>query len=85
MSSRRRGNTISSVVEGVNLVREAVFDYFSTHFMAPEVVRPNVEGLMFRYIEYGDGVNLVCPFTIDEVKAPVWDCVGYLYVGFTFA
>jgi len=45
--------------------------------MASEVVRPSVEGLVFRRIEHGDGVSLVRPFTIDEVKAAVWDSDSY--------
>jgi len=64
-------------VEGVNSVREAVYNYFLTHFMAPEVVRPSVEGMEFCNIDQSDCVNLVRPFTIDEVKTAVWDSDRY--------
>jgi hypothetical protein len=83
MASRRRGNTISSlivdggVVEGVNLVREAVFNYFSDHFINNSEVRPSVEGLEFRHIDVLEGVSLVRPFNIEEKKTAVWNCDSY--------
>ena len=83
MAGRRQGNTISSLtvdgglVEDVNPVHEAVYNYFLTHFMAPEVVRPSVEGMEFCNIDQSDCVNLVRPFTIDEVKTAVWDSDRY--------
>jgi hypothetical protein len=83
MAGRHRGNTISSllvdggVVEGVNPVRAAVFNYFADHFKNIQGERPSVEGLEFRRIDVMDGVTLVRPFHIDEVKAAVWDCDSY--------
>ena len=87
MDGRHRGNSISSLfvdgnlVEGVNPVRTTVYNYFSNHFLATEAVRPSVDGLVFRSIDHGDGVNLVRPFTIDEVKAAVWDYDSYKSAG----
>ena len=36
-----------------------------------------MEGLQFRRLEHGDRVTLLHPFTIEEVKAAVWDCDSY--------
>jgi len=83
MVGRLRGNTISSlvvdggIVEGVNPVREAVFNYFAKHFKKIQGERPSVEGLEFRRIDVMDGAFLVRLFLIDEVKVTVWDCDSY--------
>ena len=83
MIGRRRMNSIASLVvngstvEGVHPVREAVFNYFSDHFKAIDSTRPSMDGMVFRHLDYGDGVSLVRPFTIDEVKAAVWDCDSF--------
>jgi len=83
MAGKRRGNVISSlavdgtIVEGVNLVLEAVYNQFSNHFLSVEAVRPSVEGMEFRRLEYGDGMSFVHAFSIEEVKAAVWDCDSF--------
>lgn len=83
MTGRWRVNSISSlvvngsIVEGVHPVREVVFNYFSDQFKSIESVRPSMDGMVFRQLDYGDGVPLVRPFSIDEVKAAVWDCDNF--------
>jgi len=80
MTSQRRSNTITSlivdgsVVEGVTLIREVDFNYFSDHFMNNSEGRPSVEGFEFRRIDVLEGATLVRPFSIEEAKAEVWDC-----------
>jgi len=60
MSSRRRHNTIQLLqvngvqVEGVQIVREAVLNHFSSHYKATEGVRPWVEDLRFRRLSVAE-------------------------------
>jgi len=83
LSGRRRVDAISVinvegvVSEGVSNVREAVFNHFTEHFAAPNVVRPRALDLNFRLLSYREGAELVKPFTLDEVKIAVWDCESY--------
>jgi len=79
MSSRRSRNAIpcflvnGALVEGVVNVRNAVFNHFRTHFQPVQSTRPSMEGINFRTLSFNDGACLVKPFTLEEVKAAVWD------------
>jgi hypothetical protein len=64
-------------VEGVNPVRQAVFYHFSSHFRASNTARPSVEDFQFRTLSYMEGGSLVKPFSVEEVKAALWDCDSY--------
>ncbi|GAU51172.1 hypothetical protein TSUD_412070 [Trifolium subterraneum] len=83
LASRRRQNALSSImvdgerVEGVQPVRQAVFTHFSSHFRACNVARPTVEELQFSTLTYAEGGSLVRPFSVDEVKAAIWDCDSF--------
>jgi len=83
MSNRRRQNTINLVsvngvnVEGVQNIKAAVFNHFSSHFKRVETVRPGVEALPFRKLSYGEAGNLIKPFSLEEVKQAVWDCDSF--------
>ena len=83
MSSRRRVNNMSILdvndvrVEGVDDISSAVFTHFSDHFKAPEVVHPRATDLNFRTLSYREGVALVRPFSMEELKTMVWDCDSY--------
>ncbi|GAU35673.1 hypothetical protein TSUD_162450 [Trifolium subterraneum] len=80
LASRRRGNTISSIqvdgvtVEGVDPIRQVVFSHFASHFKARNVERPGVENLQFKRLNWSASDSLIKPFSVDEVKAVVWDC-----------
>jgi len=80
MSSRRRVNTISVInvegvmVEGVDNIREAIYNHFLEHFKETNVMRPRAVDLNFRLLSYKEGEDLIKPFTLDEVKNAVWDC-----------
>ena len=71
MASRRRHNTLCSirvngaVVEGVQPVRQAVFDHFHKHFCAPPMERPRVGQLQFRKLSFMDKGSLIKPFSMD--------------------
>jgi exonuclease III len=83
MSNRRRHNAINmvsvegSVVEGVQGIRETVFNYFSNHFKSRGFRRPCIDGLNFRRLSLAEGGTLTKPFSLEEVKQAVWDCDSY--------
>jgi hypothetical protein len=83
MSSRSRRNAIpfflvdGTLVEGVDNVRAAVFHHFSSHYKAQRVRRTSMEGLQFRSLSVREGIDLIKPFSLEEVKAAVWDCDNY--------
>jgi len=80
MSNRRRRNSISFflmngvVVEEVQNVCNAVFNHFSSHFQPRQAYRPSLEHMNFRTLNCRDRAVLIKPFSVDEVKAAVWDC-----------
>ncbi|PNX62136.1 cysteine-rich receptor-like protein kinase, partial [Trifolium pratense] len=83
LASRRRGNAISTlqvdstVVEGVAPIRHAVVSHFASHFKAVNVDRPGLDNLIFNWLQSTEASSLVKPFSLDEVKAAVWDCDSY--------
>ena len=83
MSSRRRHNTICSIlvdgvlIEGVDPIRNAVFNHFASHFQAQQMDRPSVENLQFRSLSLVEGGGLIKPFSVDKVKEVVWDCDSF--------
>ncbi|XP_024634416.1 uncharacterized protein [Medicago truncatula] len=80
MSSNSRCNAIPFVfvdgvlVEGVDNVRSAVFQHFSSHYKAHTANHPSMEGLQFRSLSVCEGTALTKPFSLEEVKVAVWDC-----------
>jgi len=77
MSSRNRRNAIQFfmvngvLVEGVESVRATVFDHFSSHFQNSHVNRPRMDGIQFRSLTCRQGVGLIKPFLMDEVKCGI--------------
>lgn len=63
--------------EGVDNVRRAAFSHFFTHFQSRNVERPSMEALQFPSLSYREGASLVKLFSVEEVKAAVWDCDNY--------
>ncbi|MCH79613.1 cysteine-rich receptor-like protein kinase, partial [Trifolium medium] len=61
LASRRRRNSLSSVT---------VDD-------ARRMERPEVDGLQFSTLSLTEGGSLIKPFSVEEVKAAVWDCDSY--------
>lgn len=64
-------------IEGVQPVRHAVFSHFESHFQSQNCDRPSVENLRFRSLSVLEGGGLITPFSVDEVKAAVWDCDSF--------
>jgi len=83
MSGKRIGHAVSSVlvngvlVEGVDNVRSAMFSHFTSHFKSRRVERPSMASLQFQSLSYGESTSLVKPFSMEEVKAAVWDCDNF--------
>ncbi|GAU46774.1 hypothetical protein TSUD_402850 [Trifolium subterraneum] len=83
LTNRRRGNTISSLqvngvtTRGVHPIRQAVFTHFADHFKVNNVDRPRVENLHFRRLNPLECGSLIKAFSLEEVKAAVWDCDSY--------
>ena len=65
------------LVEGVDNVRGTVFSHFSTHFQGVSVDHPTMEALNFRLLTHREGIGLIEPFCVEEVKAEVWDCDNF--------
>jgi len=95
MSNRKRRNVVTSflvngvMVEGVENVRAAIHSHFSSHFQSRVEERPSMAGLHFRSLSHAEGGGLVKPFSLDEVKATMWDCDNFkcpgpysIYFGF---
>jgi len=83
MTSKRSRNAIpfflvnGVLIEGVQNVRSAVFTHYQTQFQATQHSRPSMEALEFRTLSISDGVGLVSPFTVEEVKTAVWDVESF--------
>lgn len=66
-----------ATVEGVNNIREAIFNHFSTHFKSLDLIQQGVQGRNFRKLSGAEAGNLTKPFSIAEVKQAVWDCDSF--------
>ncbi|GAU49906.1 hypothetical protein TSUD_139620 [Trifolium subterraneum] len=64
-------------VEGVVPIRHAVVSHFASHFKAGNVERPRVDSLTFKQLHSEEVSSLIKPFSLEEVKAVVWDCDSY--------
>ncbi|MCI44808.1 cysteine-rich receptor-like protein kinase, partial [Trifolium medium] len=64
-------------VEGVQPVHETVFSHFSSHFKAVGIHIASAADLQFSTLSPSEAGSLVISFTVDEVKATVWDCDSY--------
>ncbi|MCI34838.1 cysteine-rich receptor-like protein kinase, partial [Trifolium medium] len=63
--------------EGVQPIHQAVVTHFASHFKAGNVDRPGVDNLQFKRLNPLEGGSLTKPFSVEEVKAAVWDCDSY--------
>ncbi|GAU51587.1 hypothetical protein TSUD_414310 [Trifolium subterraneum] len=67
------GQVGSMTVEGVVPIREAVVSHFASHFKAVSIDRPGLDNLSFKQLNTVEVSNLIKPFSLEEVKATVWD------------
>lgn len=61
-------------IEGVNEVREEVYNHFSKQFSDTEWNRPTLEGISFKQLSDMENLSLIKPFTVEEIKDAVWTC-----------
>jgi exonuclease III len=82
VSSRGRRNAILALkvddvwLEKPNLVREAVVGFFESHFAAPMVNRPTLDGVNFPGLSREENVMLTAPFSLDEIYVAVKESDG---------
>jgi hypothetical protein len=80
LASCRRENAISSIhvdgvpTEGVHPIRQTVVSHFASHFKENNVERHAVDNLQFKRLNLLECGSLTKPFSVEEVKAVVWDC-----------
>jgi len=83
MSSRRRHNVINVVsvdgvsVNGVQNIRAAVYQHFSSHIKSLREERSRLEGSQFRKLSCAKAGTLTRPFSLEEVKQAVWECDSF--------
>jgi len=83
LSSRHRRNSIPFFfvkgvqIDGIQNVRNAVFSHFLLHFQKRHEQCPTMEGLNFQKLSAREGAVLTRPFSVEEVKAAVWECENY--------
>jgi len=75
MSSRLRTNVIIYLfvnepqMEGVEGIREAIFNHFASHFQSDTSNRPTIENLSFNsFFFFLQSGELVTPFSLEEIK-----------------
>jgi len=61
----------------VEPVRHTVFQHFHNHFKRNSQVRPDIGGLVFKSLSAENGIDLIKPFMLEEIKAAVWDCDSF--------
>lgn len=83
MSSHRRSNALISLsvdgvsIEGVSEVRHTVYQHFRDHFKRTSNQRPDIGGLVFKTLSAVEGVDLIKPFLLEEIKAAIWECDSF--------
>lgn len=58
-------------------VCNAIFSHFPTHFKARNFDRHGTNNLQFRILSSMEGVKLIIPLRLEEVKVAVWDYDSY--------
>ena len=63
-------------VEGVNQVRKAIFDHFSSFYSPDSWNRPSLDGISFHSIALALKFKLVERFSVQEIEDMLADCDG---------
>jgi len=64
-------------IEGVEPVRQLIFQHISNHFKKSSQVRLDIGGLVFKSLSEMKGTDLIKPFLLEEIKAAVWECYNF--------
>ncbi|KAJ0535080.1 putative RNA-directed DNA polymerase [Helianthus annuus] len=76
-SNRLNGLMIDGVwVTNPLLMKNSLFEFFASQFTEPMPVRPVLSCPNLASISDEESSCLECPFTLEEIKAAVWDCDG---------
>jgi len=65
------------IIEGVEPVRQLIFQHISNHFKKSSQVRLDIGGLVFKSLSEMKGTDLIKPFLLEEIKAAVWECYNF--------
>ncbi|XP_058752224.1 uncharacterized protein LOC131625381 [Vicia villosa] len=82
MKQRRRINNLGplftpeGLVDSVEDVKEAVFNFFENKFLETEVSRPVLDGIPFNSINSLEAADIEKPFLEAEIKEALWECGG---------
>ncbi|MCI34676.1 transposon TX1 putative protein, partial [Trifolium medium] len=82
MKTRRKRNglvvlrTPTGWAEGPAQVRAATSDFYRDHFAGTDWVRPTLDGLVFTTVSEGQNVDLIAPFTGEEIEEMISSCDG---------
>ena len=82
IKSNRRRTQITKLqvddgwVEEVDEVKRVIKNHFEEFFKEEEFSRPTLNSVEFSQIDWEDNEYLTKPFTREEIKEAVWDCVG---------
>jgi hypothetical protein len=82
IKSKKRRNMISALhtplgwVEGPNNVRQATVNFFKDHFTKDDWNRPNLDGINFPMLSEEDNMQLLAPFSMEEIEGAVMDSDG---------
>lgn len=80
MNWQRKRNEIQGLlvnqilIEGVEEVKQEIFNHFSSQFAENEWNRPVLDGIDFKQLSHSDSSALTAPFTEEEIKLAVWGC-----------
>ncbi|GAU23391.1 hypothetical protein TSUD_334390 [Trifolium subterraneum] len=75
--ARTKRNFISALkvdniwLESPFQIREAVENFFQSHFSAPRTIRPNLDGVSFPSLSLADNCILSAPFSLEEIHKVV--------------
>ena len=64
-------------IEGVEPVRQLIFQHISNHFKKSSQVRLDIGGLVFKSLSEMKGTDLIKPFLLEEIKVAVWECYSF--------
>lgn len=89
VNKRRRENTLyglsvqGSWLEDPKLVKEGIFNHYQSLFNQNGGGRPTLNGISFNKISTAQLAMLTTEFSLEEIKAVLWDCDGNKSLGTT--
>ncbi|CAJ2638134.1 unnamed protein product [Trifolium pratense] len=72
----RKQMTPTGWEEGPVQVRSATANFYRAHFVSMDWVRPTLNGLVFSTVSESQNVDLIAPFTGEEIEEMISSCDG---------